>query len=342
MSQTEAVTLDPTSQAWRNSDRSTWGQVFDLTTDGVPPAERLAFWREVVLRRMEPVRTIDEGRPFRARLRRIVSSGIEVVEHASEGLLAVRSQKRCGQDGCDDISIDLMVSCQHADLSHVSERRVRSGDLSILDYARPIEVLRSRHRAAGLIIPRQRVREVVGNDLSMLPHMRPASRGIWALLQSQMKLILDEAHHLSLDQRLLAIAAATDMALAALQADCGKNADCEQFADGFHQAAHILIRRECGDPNLTPDTVVASLACSRASLYRVFLSHGESVAAVIWDARLKRARQMLSSSSSRHLSIAEIAFQSGFVEHTTFSRMFKRCFGMTPREARESNARRLE
>ncbi|WP_425515537.1 helix-turn-helix domain-containing protein [Microvirga antarctica] len=128
------------------------------------------------------------------------------------------------------------------------------------------------------------------------------------------------------------------MALAALQSECRGKVDGERLADGFHRAAHLFIERECSDPHLTPDSVVLSLGCSRASLYRVFLRHGESISAAIWEARLSRALLLLGSSSNRHLSIAEIAFRSGFVEQTSFSRMFKRRFSVTPRDAREHRA----
>jgi AraC-like DNA-binding protein len=86
---------------------------------------------------------------------------------------------------------------------------------------------------------------------------------------------------------------------------------------------------------LTPDLAAVSLGCSRASLYRAFVRHGESVAAVIWATRLEQARRMLASSTHLGLNVSEIAFRSGFVDQSTFNRMFKRRYGTTPREARE-------
>jgi AraC family transcriptional regulator, positive regulator of tynA and feaB len=213
---------------------------------------------------------------------------------------------------------------------------VRSGDLCIMDYARPVQVVRSRHRALGLILSRQRVREVLGDDLSALAGRCLPASGMAALLQSHMRLTLDEAPHMSPPQRLLAIAAAVDMALAVLAAEDHTCADAEQHGrGGFYHAARRLIDRDCGNPDLTPDQVAISLGCSRASLYRVFLRHGESVAAVIWATRLDRAWRMLTSSRHLGLLVSEIAFRCGFVDQATFNRMFKRRYGRTPREARE-------
>jgi transcriptional regulator GlxA family with amidase domain len=74
-------------------------------------------------------------------------------------------------------------------------------------------------------------------------------------------------------------------------------------------------------------------------LYRVFAKEGESVAAAIWTARLVHATRMLGTTACADLLISQIAFRSGFADHSTFDRMFKRLHGMTPGEMR--HAKRL-
>lgn len=324
--------LDPASQVV--TGRRDAGAIIELTTDGIAASERLSYWREAALRRMEPVRALQEDRPFRGRLRRIVGRDAELIEHATDAVLAVRTPQRCRADGCDDISIDLMLDCTSATLSHGGERRVRPGDLPIVDYSRPIEVVRSRHRTVGIILPRQRVHEIVGNDLSRLAGRRLPARGIGALLRQHMRLTFDEAPRFSPAERIVAVAATVDMALAALASE--HQADIEQAGDGLHAAARRLIDRDCVNFDLTPDLVALSLRCSRASLYRAFSRRGESVAAVIWATRLEHAWRMLTSSSHVGLPVSEIALRSGILDQATFSRMFKRRYGLTPREARES------
>ena len=191
MSQALDRKLDPASQAV--AEQSVAGTIVERTTDGIAPPERLSYWRDAVLRRMEPVRALAEDRPFQGRLRRVIGVDGELIEHASDALLAVRTAQRCQADGRDDISIDLMINCVTAKLDHGGERNVRAGDLCIVDYARPAQVVRSRHRALGLILPRARVREVLGDDLSALAGRRLPVRGIGALLRSHMRLTFEEA-----------------------------------------------------------------------------------------------------------------------------------------------------
>jgi AraC-like DNA-binding protein len=336
MSQVEPAILDPASHQGLDGRFDRHGTLLEVTTDGVPARERLSFWRDQVLRRLEPTKALVQGQPFGARVRRIMGPGAELLDCTSEAVHVVRTEARCRRDGCDDISIDLMVDCTSASIEHGDERRLRPGDLCIVDYTRPLQAtVCSRHRAMGIILSRRVVQDAVGNDVSALTGRRVPTRGIGGLLRSHLLATFDEAPSLSPNQRLMALRAAADMALAALQAEAIGIADNEQFALGFYQAARALIDRDCGDIDLTPDRVARDLGCSRASLYRLFAVRGESVGAVIWATRLDHAQRLLSSRSHAHLLIAEIAFCCGFADQATFNRMFKRRYGITPRDARE-------
>lgn len=59
-----------------------------------------------------------------------------------------------------------------------------------------------------------------------------------------------------------------------------------------------------------------------------------SLATGLQEARLTRAYAMLTQTHGGILSIGEIAFRCGFLDHATFTRMFRRRYGMTPSELR--------
>jgi AraC-like DNA-binding protein len=330
MSHVTEPILDPAS---RPAARGA-GTIIEFSTAGIVPAERLDFWRDAVLRRMVPISAPAADRPFQGRLRRIIGIDAEIVEHASDAIVAERTKPRCAADAIDDISIDLMLDCTSASLDHGGERKLRAGDICFVDYARPVQVVRSRHRAGALILPRGRVREALGEDIPAMSGRRLPLEGIGALLRAHLRLTLEEAPRLSPAERIAALSAAAQMALAALQAERRGAADVEQFEDGFYQAACRLIEGGCADPDLTPEAVAAALGCSRASLYRAFSRHQESVAAMIWAARIVRASRMLTSACHADMLVSEIAFRSGFLDQPTFNRMFRRRYGLTPREAR--------
>jgi len=138
------------------------------------------------------------------------------------------------------------------------------------------------------------------------------------------------------EERAIATQAAIDMALSAV-----RSAVKDRYAPepaGLLAAARFAIARRYADPNLSPETLAVAVNCSRTQLYRIFAKQGESVAAAIWAERLARARDMLTVSTHRRLSVEEIAFRCGFLDPSNFARMFKRRYGVTPRDMRQADS----
>jgi AraC family transcriptional regulator, positive regulator of tynA and feaB len=311
-----------------------YGRLADLTTDGVPAGERFDYWRDVVLRRTRPEQQ-EFGSPFRARLRRIVLSEVELVEHASDAVVSARSAGRTSFEGGDDIAVELMRTGTSR-FTHDGEHTRRAGELWLVDYARPFHTVLTRHRACGIVLSRRQVREVLGHDLSALAGRRVPARGLAAVMRAHMAATLDEAPHMTPQERVIATNAVAEMALAVLQAGRFGAADPDQLGEGLYRAARALIDRACVDPDLSPERIALAVGCSRATLYRLFARRDQSVAAVVWQARLQRAKRMLCSADGIALPVGEVALLNGFADLSTFSRMFKRRYGMTPRDAREA------
>ena len=309
-----------------------YGRLVDLTTDGVPARERIDYWRDVVLRRTQP-ELPDRGQPFHAHLRRIVLADVELIEHAAGAVVSGRSPGRTRFDGGDDIALEL-IRYGTSKLTHNGEHKLRAGDLCLVDYARPFRTVLTRHRASGVVLSRRRVREALGDDLSALAGRRVPARGLAAVLRAHMTATLDEAPHMTAEDRVIATNAAAEMALAVLQAGRFGAADPDQVGNGLYQAARAVIDRACADPDLSPERIALAVGCSRATLYRLFARRDQSVAAAVWQARLERARRMLCSAESVGMTISDVAMLSGFIDVPAFTRMFKRRYGMTPREAR--------
>jgi AraC-like DNA-binding protein len=309
-----------------------YGRLVDLTTDGVPVGDRIDYWRDVVLRRTRPEMP-ERGQPFQAHLRRIVLADVELIEHAAGAVISERSPGRTRFDGGDDIAFELVRSGT-SKLTHNGEHKLRAGDLCLVDYARPFKTELTRHRACGVVLSRRKVREALGDDLSALAGRRVPARGLAAVLRAHMTTTLDEAPHMTAEDRVVATNAAADMALALLQAGRFGAADPDQFGEGLYQAARAVIDRASVDPDLSPDRIALAVGCSRATLYRLFARHDQSVAAVMWQARLERAWHLLCSPDGIGMTISDVAMLSGFTDIPTFTRMFKRRYGKTPREVR--------
>jgi AraC-like DNA-binding protein len=308
------------------------GHLVDLTTDGVPARERIDYWRDAVLRRTRP-QTPEPGQPFRAHLRRVVLDEVELIEHAADAVISGRSPGRTRFEGGDDIALEL-IRAGTLNLTHGGRHKFGTGDLYLVDYARPFTTVLTRHRASGVVLSRRRVREVLGADLPALAGRRVPARGLAAVLRSHMKSTLDQAPGMTPGEREVAVNAAAEMALAILQSARFGAVDADQFRDGLYRAACALIDRHHADPDLSPERIARTIGCSRASLYRLFALRDTSVVATIWQTRLERARRLLCASNPVAHPIAEIARLCGFGDVSTFARNFKRRYGLPPREAR--------
>lgn len=96
--------------------------------------------------------------------------------------------------------------------------------------------------------------------------------------------------------------------------------------------ASRTVAKHLANPQLAPDWLCRELGVSRSSLYRIFEPVG-GVSTYIRRERLRKTRDALMDSSDGR-SISTIAEQWGFTDPSTYSRMFKKEFGISPSEAR--------
>lgn len=97
--------------------------------------------------------------------------------------------------------------------------------------------------------------------------------------------------------------------------------------------ARIVVRQNMASPDFGPERLARLMAMSRSKLYRLFEQSG-GVAHFINRERLNEAHHRLSSQRET-LSIHAIGNEVGFIDHSTFSRAFRREFGYSPTDARE-------
>jgi AraC-like DNA-binding protein len=312
--------------------------MIELTTNTVSASEALDYWRSVAFRRMEVEPSADNHRPFQAQLRRLACGNGEFWDHFSDRIRVVRSDRRCKADGGDELYIGMVLDGPSVIDQNRNHHQLRPGSLYIADFGRPVQADWSRHRELAVVIRRDYAAAVLGEPLDMLGGRLLPPNGMTSLLASHLCQLASEASHLVEEERAVATQAAIDMALSAVRsATKGRYAPEAPESAGLLAAARFAIARQYADPNLSPEKLAAAVDCSRTQLYRIFAKQGEGVSAAIWAVRLARARDMLTATTHRRLSIEEIAFRCGFLDPSNFARMFKRRYGVTPRHMREAD-----
>lgn len=94
------------------------------------------------------------------------------------------------------------------------------------------------------------------------------------------------------------------------------------------------IERRLDDPDLSTRRIALDHGISERHLHRLFDAVGATPAAWVRQQRLERCRRALCDIHFRRQSITEIAYRWGFRDSGTFSKIFRRAFGVCPRQLR--------
>jgi AraC-like DNA-binding protein len=175
-----------------------------------------------------------------------------------------------------------------------------------------------------------------------LPNTKPATNAsslqigeaTLRFLADYMLLLHRSLPHLRKGDLPLIVATTTNLFAAALAPSNDRDMAAQGPTDAVATAriARIITER-LGDPLLTPDKLCRAVGVSRSRLYRMFEPAG-GISNYVRRKRLLKTRDILADSSDRR-SISGIAEEWGFTDASTYSRMFKLEFGISPKEARE-------
>jgi len=317
---------------WASQPKQLAPGMIEFDTGKVEAKERLDYWSSDVLRRMSIAR-MDAGPGFFARLLRTQGRRGEFWDHTSDAIRVERGARRCASDGGDEIYVGMLLDGPSRVSQNGNDHALVAGNLYVVDFARPVRAEWSSHREIAIVIPRERVAALAGRRAMTLGGQRLDRPGLAELLASHLALTARRMRGLSSVGREAAIDAATDLACALLRSVADEAVDLP--SGDVLTAALMVIDQRHTDARLSPARVAAAVGCSRSELYRAFAGQAESVGAAIWTARLERSRRMLALQPALDLSVAQIAAHCGFLDPSSFNRMFRNRYGMTPRDMRE-------
>jgi AraC-like DNA-binding protein len=95
-----------------------------------------------------------------------------------------------------------------------------------------------------------------------------------------------------------------------------------------------VIEERYAEASLDPAAVARSVGISKRYLHALLADEGETFVEALSRTRLERARALLADRRFAQVQIAEIAWRCGYEDPSYFARVFRRRFGLGPKEWR--------
>ncbi len=302
-----------------------------FSTRGLPPQDQRAAWRAWFNPVFDLAWNTEEARhPFAADIATWASSGGAFSRVIAPALHSVRSTAHVRRDPTDHWVI--AVGTKRSSI------RLPGGDLEVppgapflVSLADPVESARDADDRLHLYLPRDRF-AAIAPQLDRA-RGRAIEGGLGRLLADYLRLLerslptLNDQEAARLPDAIEAMVAACVMPRAGSGGTTGGQVDLTRL-----ERIRQVVRRRLHSATLTPTSLCRDVGMSRSQLYRILEGEG-GVIRYIQRHRLRAIRAALSDPADDR-SIAAIAEACGFYEPSTFSRTFRREFGVTPSEVR--------
>jgi AraC-like DNA-binding protein len=258
----------------------------------------------------------------------------DLFRNEGSGIRLVRTPKHVRVGGPERLALAVQVIGTGLFSQGGSDRRVRTGELMLVDLTAPYDFAWSGRgasqafqidyaelglsvetiRAAASRLPSSPVYDLVLHHLTALP----------GILES----LLDTPSSGMVG------AATTQLVRALLTSAADHDTEPPAMADVLFSRITWYVRRHLTDPALGPAQIAAEHNMSVRYLYKLFAERHRSLEQWLITERLDAAARQLADPASRHLPIAAVAAHWGFEDAAHFTRRFRRSYGVTPREWR--------
>lgn len=310
------------------------------STISAPDHEQFAMWREMLAKSIN-VYTVTAERSawnnaFPCHNETLAADDIFFARNVLSPQQLVRGKREFSRDRCE-----MIMAVLGTDVHYVEHDRgayeIRSGDLLLLDNRKPFTVSIPHPGTTTLsaLLPRHRLVPLLPDpDRCMHVNLAGADNGLGQMARGMFQQLFASLKQLDLMGQRLAV----DHLLALLGAAANSASPPQRHrGESIQRALFVAISHHIDacltDSSMNATSVARRFRISSRYLHKLFETHEQSFAQTVIDRRLKRFVHLLVH-SSRETTIAETAFQCGFGDLSHFCRIFRRAFGVSPREYR--------
>jgi len=324
--------IDGSSNEQRNDSRGSILQsVFDLTR--LPTKAGIEAWQEG-LGSMYDIQLHNEANcPIHIRSKAyhfdsFIFGSLEVEVRQIVG----RTRALAARDGLDSYTLHLHSRSCGISKGNGPYEDIQPGDVLILDQAQASSSWLNGQDDLFLVVPRHVLAPLLSAPDIHNARVLPGRDPLVTLLRSHLHELYRASSKLTPDTASSVVRPTLDLIAAAMNNGASEP---QSVTLKLAQSAHIrrYIDDHVAEPDLSAAKIAGTFGISERKLYYLMRAHG-GVAAYIQKVRLRCTKDAIAAPAYRHMKIAEIAERFGFSDPASFSRMFRRCFGMSPREVR--------
>ena len=312
--------------------------ILQLSTDAIPERDRVAVWREDWGQRFLTVDIEPDRRgPFHALMLLRMLPGLKIAKVHFSPLVARRTRGLIAGD-----PDGLFVLANLAGSVTLSQRgcqlTVSPGDALLASCA---ETLIADHRVPGQLLllraPRDTLASLVPDldDRVLCPIPRDAEA--LRLLRSYLA-VLDDGRSVQTPELARSVVThINDLIAIAIGGQYDRSATGRNSVRAARlNAMKADIAAGLSQPRLSAKTIARAHGISDRYVHALFETTGQSFSRFVEQERMKRAFELLTDPARSGTPIAALAEAVGYVDHPSFSRAFRRAFGATPSEVRNS------
>ena len=297
-----------------------------------PAGEQFEYWHDVICDVFIPMtpQRVAPGNGFGGRVEARPFGSVTRTDVRSEPQRTVHGPREVDQSNGDFYFVNLVLDGRCHMRQNGRESTASAGQLAVVDTTEPYyldfdarwrmmtfrlphTLLSSRlsHARQGTVMPMDASSGLGGIAAAMM-------RAWWEVDQPQSAYVAGE-----LEQSFAAVVTAA----------MGSHDRDGSVRDAVRVQVLNFVSAHLGDPALSVATVCRRFAISPRSLHNLFAGQENTFAGTVRQMRLDRCARLLADPANK-LTITQIAQRHGFTDSTTFSRAFRRQFGVPPRDMR--------
>jgi AraC family transcriptional activator of tynA and feaB len=288
-------------------------------------------WQQVSSTSFVPLQCHRVGATFAGTLEvRHLGSAMSLSHVVTDSVRVSRTARLATDSPSDELLLSVQLASSGRISQHGRDALLTPGAAVLYEANRPYEIdhrLPGQHQLIAKIdrsalgLPDHAITRACGQLLSPeQPRLR--------LFTSYASTLYEEAGNLSAGDSYEASIFALELLAALLRAEAGRTGRSE--VRDLLTTLQSFVRTNLENADLSVETLAEHHHVSVRTIYNAFAPTGETPAVYIRKQRLKKATTLLSAPQVRERTVASIAVECGYADPSTFTRAFRREYGLSP------------